>query len=81
MALHVEKKSKTGVEYFSAKVYDPNVTASYRRVVKATPEDFAGLTLKDMMIKPQYANFYSLWGTASGSRWWLCHWTNAYNLK
>jgi cell division inhibitor SulA len=62
MALHVERKSQNGVAYFSAKVYDPNATASYRRVVKATPDDFAGLNLKDMLIKPQNINLYSLGG-------------------
>ncbi len=59
MALHVERKRKNGVDYVVAKLYDPNETATYRRVVKATPEDFGALRLKDMMVSPQLISVYS----------------------
>jgi hypothetical protein len=59
MALHVERKRKDGVEYFSAKLYDPNATATYKRVVKASPEDFGSLKLKEMMIRPELISLYT----------------------
>lgn len=59
MALHVERKSKNGIGYFAAKLYDPNETATYRRVVKAAPEDFADLRIGDLMTRPEWVHEYS----------------------
>lgn len=49
MALHLEKKYKDGVQYFAGKVYDPNDTASYKRVEQFTAEGFADLRLEDFL--------------------------------
>ena len=53
MALHMSRKSKHGVEYFSAKFYDPNATASYKRVEMTAAEEFRKLTLESMMAHPE----------------------------
>jgi len=50
MALHVQRKRKDGVEYFSAKLFDPNSTAAYKRVEALHPQDLQRLTLKDMFV-------------------------------
>lgn len=49
MALHVQRKSKAGVDYFSAKLYDPNNTANYKRVEALTPDGLSHLTLDEML--------------------------------
>lgn len=54
MAVHVERKSKNGVIYFAAKLYEPNTTASYMRVENLNPEGFSHLTVSDMLINKRY---------------------------
>jgi hypothetical protein len=53
MAIHVESKSKDGVDYFAVKLYDPNNTASYKRVEVKRPEDLEHLQLADMLAGGQ----------------------------
>ncbi len=64
MALHVERKSKAGVDYFAAKLFDPNDTATYKRVEKLTPEGLSSLTLDDLLV----SQASSLASDGSGSR-------------
>jgi hypothetical protein len=59
MSLHVERKSKNGVAYFTAKVYDPNETAHYKRVERPTPEALGDLTLASLLIKPERIKSYA----------------------
>ena len=54
MALHMSRKSKEGVEYFSAKLYDPNTTAAYKRVEVTAAEGFGRLTIESMMVHPEF---------------------------
>jgi ShET2 enterotoxin, N-terminal region len=59
MAIHVQRKHKDGVDYFAAKLFDPNVTASYKRAVALHPEDLSGLQLQDMLVHPEVINSYA----------------------
>ncbi len=59
MALYVSRKSRDGTDYFSAKLYDPNNTASYRRVEALSIDSLRELTLKDMLITPALSEKYS----------------------
>lgn len=52
MALHLQRKSKAGVNYLAVKLYDPNDTAAYKRVTRLTPESLGSLDLNAMMIRP-----------------------------
>lgn len=58
MALHMQHKRKAGVSYFAVKVYDPNNTASYKRVEKLKPEDLSSLKLQQLMISPELITHY-----------------------
>ena len=57
-ALHVEKKSRDGSTYVTAKLYDPNATASYKRVEADSPAALEPLGLADMLPRPKLANLY-----------------------
>jgi ShET2 enterotoxin, N-terminal region len=59
MAIHMQRKHKDGVDYFAAKLFDPNVTASYKRAVALHPEDLSGLQLQDMLVHPKVINSYA----------------------
>lgn len=62
MAIQVEIKQKHGLDYVSAKLYDPNTTNTYKRIVvpDANDEMLKGLSLKDMLVEPERANYYGL---------------------
>ena len=49
MAIHMEQKRKDGVQYFVAKVYDPNDTANYKRVEQPNADGFKHLSLDDFL--------------------------------
>lgn len=57
MALHVERKSKDGADYFTAKLYDPNESGNFVRVEAATPQALAHLTLLDMLSEENQAQY------------------------
>lgn len=59
MALHLQRKSKAGVNYLAVKVYDPNDTAAYKRVTRLTPESLGSLDFKAMMIRPELQTEYA----------------------
>ena len=59
MALHMARKSRDGAEYFSVKLYDPNSTASYKRVEASSVESLRGLALQDMLVAPRFGSSYS----------------------
>jgi ShET2 enterotoxin, N-terminal region len=59
MALHLQHKRKNGITYFAAKLYDPNDTASYRRVVALTPEGFGPLRFETLLVSPENASCYA----------------------
>lgn len=61
-AVQVEKNRKSGTTYFTAKLYDPNNTASYYRVEKLAPEDLGSVQMKDMLDNPDDA-FIDVAGT------------------
>lgn len=58
MAMHLQHKSKHGVNYFVLKVYDPNDTASYVRVERQAPEDLGKLKLDELLITPKVIGIY-----------------------
>jgi hypothetical protein len=66
LALYMERKSKAGLDYFAAKVYDPNDTASFKRVEALTPEALQSLTLQQM-LKPGAFEYYA--GGANKPLW------------
>jgi ankyrin repeat protein len=59
MVMQVEMKQKSGVFYFSAKLYDPNVTAIYKRVESLNPEGFENLTLEEMIAEKTLISVYN----------------------
>lgn len=64
LAVQVERKSKNGVDYFSAKLYDPNNTANFKRVEAQRPDELDGLCLSSLLIKPQRMGEYRVQGRA-----------------
>ncbi len=54
MALHVQRKNKSSVDYFTAKLYDPNTTANYKRVEQLTAQGLRSLKLEDMLFGPHH---------------------------
>ena len=60
MALHVQRKCKEGVDYFSAKLYDPNATAACKRVEARTALAFANISLEELMVVPAARSSYGL---------------------
>ncbi|NJM32539.1 MAG: ShET2/EspL2 family type III secretion system effector toxin [Limnobacter sp.] len=59
MALHVELKTKSGVDYFAVKLYDPNLTNNYTRVESFTAKGLRKLTFETMMPCLHFAAVYS----------------------
>lgn len=59
MALLLRRRVKNNVTHYIAKLYDPNDTASYKRVVALTPERLARRKLEEMMISPHFADEYA----------------------
>lgn len=59
LALHLQRKCKEKVVYFAVKVYDPNDTACYKRVVRSTPQDLSNLTLDDLLVSPNLIEEYA----------------------
>ena len=59
MALHMARKSRDGAEYFSVKLYDPNSTASYKRVEASSAESLRGLALQDLLVSPEFSSGYT----------------------
>lgn len=59
MALHMQKKSDNGVDYFSAKLFDPCSTATHMRMEALSLDDLAGVSLADMLVDPDSAARYA----------------------
>lgn len=59
MALHVRLKSKAGMDYIAATLYDPNDTAHYKRVEQPTPQGFSAIKLQDMLVSPELLSLYA----------------------
>jgi ankyrin repeat protein len=67
MAVQVERKTKAGVNYFAAKVYDPNDTANHKRVEALTPEGLRNIKFSQM-LKPGALAAYA---TEEGKPLWM----------
>jgi hypothetical protein len=59
MAAHVQRKTKNGQAYYTAKVFDPNHTANYKRVEAQHPQDLERLQFKDLLIDPNAGDDYA----------------------
>ena len=59
MALHMSRKSRDGIDYFSVKFYDPNRTASYKRVEALTADALRDLSLTDMLLSRAPQGIYA----------------------
>jgi hypothetical protein len=58
MTLHIEHKKKAGVDYFAAKVYDPNDTANHKRVEAMTPDGLLAVELSQL-LEPGLLGIYA----------------------
>ncbi len=60
MALHVQRKMRQQQAYFAVKLYDPNRSAHYKRVVKPTAQELGGLQFNDLLVDSNQIKLYSL---------------------
>lgn len=60
MTLHMQRKVRQEQTYFAVKLYDPNHTAHYTRVVKPTAQSLSSLQFNDLLADSGLSKRYSV---------------------